>query len=467
MSAEASITPTTTLTSTAPGHGYAILGDVRVTSAIEITDMVMQARQTQQSWRDMNVSERVEALRPLINIITDNAQEIATRTSREMGMAMSLSNILVTRALEELEWNLAHAADALKTVRSYEDSNEVNEIIRTPFGVVACIAPWNFPLPNFMGSVIPALLGGNAVIIKFSEEIALFSHYFEALLQQLNLPAGLLSFVHGDGQTGAILADAAIDMIIFTGSFATGQRLAQKAAEKFIPIITELGGSSPGIVFDDANLDQAIPDIYNKRFSNCGQFCSGLKRLMVDASIFDTVCDKLVAYAQQQVVGDPLADDTTMGPLVAQRQLEALEKQIADAKAKGAHILHGGKRPDHLEGAYYEPTLLTNITKDMHVWTQEVFGPALPILPFNSEAEAIELAHDTEYGLTAYFYTQDAERTKRMLHTLQAGVVTTQNTNTVRPENPFGGYFHSGIGRVRGVEGFHQVTQTKLIAWQK
>ncbi len=231
--------------------------------------------------------------------------------------------------------------------------------------------------------------------------------------------------------------------------------------------MTEMGGSSPGIIFEDADVNATIETAYSMRMANSGQFCDGLKRLLVHESKLDEVLEALKRVNATKKVGDPMAEDTDFGPLVAKRQVDLLKEQVSNALDKGAEVLFGGKEPAGLEGAFYEPTVLTNVTFDMRVWKEEVFGPVLSIVSFKTEAEAIELANDTTYGLSAFVFTTDKERYWRVASQLKAGGIAHNNALYFSPASPFGGYKGSGNSRVCGVEGFHEVTQVKLVSEEK
>jgi succinate-semialdehyde dehydrogenase/glutarate-semialdehyde dehydrogenase len=272
--------------------------------------------------------------------------------------------------------------------------------------------------------------------------------------------------VYGRGPVGALLSRQDIDLICFTGSTETGMSLYRTAAQNMIKVVMELGGSGPGIVFEDADLDLAIPSIYDARFANAGQTCDALKRLIVHENIWDPVVERLTAKLEMIQLGDPTQPQFQMGPLVSKRQVDTLERQVEDAIKKGAIVIKGAKRPGLL-GAYYEPTLLSNITNDMRVWQEETFGPVLPLMRFSTEEEAVALANDTPYGLGAYVYTRDATRAERVSATLESGMVSVNGVSYVRPENPFGGYKNSGLGREHGHWGFEDVTQTKVVSKKK
>lgn len=229
----------------------------------------------------------------------------------------------------------------------------------------------------------------------------------------------------------------------------------------------ECGGSAPGIIFEDADVVKVLETVYLNRFSNCGQSCDALKRLIVHKSCFDEVVEKLKVLLDAKKVGDPEEEDTDIGPLVAKRQLELLESQVDDAVKKGAKVITGGKRPKGLQGAYYEPTVLVNTKPDMRVWQEEVFGPVLPVVSFDTQEQAIELANDTKYGLGAYVFTEDKEKAERVASKIESGMVSINNASYLQPRSPFGGYKESGIGREHGRFGFEELIQVKVVAMEK
>lgn len=337
-----------------------------------------------------------------------------------------------------------------------------------PRGVAGISVPWNYPFTLFIWAVMQNLIVGNTVVFKSSEECSLTGKLLEEIMQSANLPDGVFNAVYGDGSDiGEYLMKSSIDLIWFTGSTGVGKHLNQIAAEKLIPAILELGGSAAGIVFKDADIQMTIESIYFYRFINSGQTCDGLKRLMVHHTIFDAVVQGLKDLILTKKVGPAQDSSTDIGPLVAERQVVNLEQQVVDALQKGAQIIVGGKRPSHLKGAYYEPTILTNITFDMAVWKEEVFGPVLPIIPFDSEDEAIAFANDSQYGLGGYIYTQNKERALKVGRHLQTGNISINGANYVIPQDPFGGYKNSGLGREHGKEGLRELCSLKLIALKK
>lgn len=456
------------LISTNPAKGYEVLGEVRISTEDEIKEKVNKARAAQKGWYDIGVEARVAHLRKLNDLFKVNRDEFVRLTSEEMGMPRGLSEGVVNRCIEKIKWNCDHAAACLEPLILHEDNESITTQYFEPRGVMACIVAWNFPLANFGVSAVQPLLAGNTVVMKYSEEVPLFAEFLESVIAQSGLPDGVVNFVHGDGKTGETLLMQEIDFISFTGSSQTGRKIYASAAERLLPVTLELGGSSPGIVFSDCKInDSLIETIFWKRFLNSAQFCNGLKRLIVNNSLLDECVDKLATYAKGRALGDPLDSATEMGPLVAERQVVKLEEQVKDALDKGAKLHCGGKRPDGLSGAYYEPTILTNVTRDMRIWREEVFGPALPVIGFDTYEEALELANDTDYGLSGSVFTHDKELELRAMLDIKAGAIDALGSNYFQPQSPFGGYKHSGIGRQSGKPGFHQACEIKVIARRK
>lgn len=287
---------------------------------------------------------------------------------------------------------------------------------------------------------------------------------YQEIVEACNLPSGVFAFIYGGGEVGDQLVHSDIDLICFTGSTKTGKYLYNVCAEKMIKILLELGGSAPGIVFKDADLDVVVETVFINRFGNCGQICDGLKRLIVHESVANEFIMKMKAKLTSMKVGSPIDEDTNIGPLVAQRQLDFLEGQVQDALENGAEVVLGGKKPAHLEGVYYLPTILTGVTREMRVWSEEVFGPVLPIMSFKTYAEAIELANDTPYGLGGYVFTNDKELGDKVAGEIKTGMVSINGAFYVIPDDPFGGCKMSGLGREHGKWGIHELTNVKVIA---
>ncbi len=444
----------------------AVLGIVNISSESEVNEKVSLARAALPGWRALSVESRAAHLKQFVSVFETHAEEFATLITREMGKPLSESRAEIQSAFGYIRRYADIAPKSLAPEVTYENGTESHTVYREPYGVAAVITPWNYPFENFVWGAVQALIAGNTVVYKASEEVPLTTQMIERMMLAADMPKNVFTAVYGRGQVGALLSRARVDLICFTGSTDVGKSLYRTAAANMTKIVMELGGSAPGIVFDDADLDQATASIFSARFSNAGQMCDALKRLIVHEKIWDPMIERLVGRLGMAQLGDPTQPQFQIGPLVSNKQVETLERQVDDAVKKGAIVVTGGKRPG-LMGAYYEPTLLTSVTRDMRVWHEEVFGPVLPLVKFSTEDEAVALANDTIYGLGAYIYTRDAAKAERVAHALESGMVSVNGANYVRPENPFGGYKNSGLGREHGHWGFEDVTQIKVVARTK
>lgn len=453
------------LISTNPSKNYSFIGEIEISSEDEIKEKVSKAREAKSSWKEIGVNKRIEALRRIYDGLYTRRDEIALLVTKEMGFPITFSyDFDQGGAFNYFIWYLDNVEKAIESQITFESDVEMHTYFYEPTGVAAVITPWNFPLCNWVWSVVPHLLVGNTVVFKHSEECLLTSKLIENIVSECDLPEGVLSHVYGDGNVGEILVNQEIDLISFTGSSKVGKHLYEIAGKKFIKCLMELGGSAPGIVFEDVNVDEVIEIIYAQRFNNCGQCCDGLKRLLVHENKFDEVTQKLTNLLKTKKVGDPEDKKTDLGPLVAKRQLDLALAQIEDAKQKGAKVVIGGKSPDNLQGAFIEPTILININNQMRIWREEVFAPVLPIASFKTEEEAIQMANDTDYGLGGYVYSNDKNRAIRVALRLETGMVSINGANYVCPWNVFGGTKASGKGREHGIQGLRELCEIKLIA---
>lgn len=456
------------LVSTNPSKNYKVIGEVEESTAQDVIDATVKARNALQAWLALPLSKRCHILHSFIAVSEKHTEEIASEMCEETGRTVVSCRANVREGIEYFKAYIDMAKTYLSPKVTLETDTEIHQVYREPWGVIAAICPWNYPYENIAWQCGQALIAGNTIVYKNSEENPLFSKLLQKLISESNIPDGVFNVLYGDGKVAQMMVAGDIDMISFTGSSKVGQLLARQAAEKFIPIVLELGGSSPGIVFEDADIDnQLINYISDMRFSNCGQLCDALKRLLVHKSKFDEVVEKLASHVSHLKVGEADKEDTDVGPLVAKRQQELIESQVADALEKGAKIIIGGKRPEHLKGAYYLPTILTHISKEMRVFKEEVFGPVLPIIPFEDEAQAIRMANHTDYGLSAHIFTSDKKRFTRVAAQIKAGSIAQNRVAYWNPKNPFGGYKKSGMGRLHGEFGFDDFTQIKLISEEK
>ncbi|MCX4303735.1 MAG: aldehyde dehydrogenase family protein [Clostridia bacterium] len=441
-----------------------ILGEVEETTKEEIIDKINLAKSAQTKWANLDINERIKILEEMYNKFEKNTDKIANLISLEMGKPITQSESEIKSTLKNIKWDLENAKNCIAPEITFENDTEMQKVFYESKGIVVAISPFNYPFSLCCAIAFQNLIVGNVVISKPDQNLPLLYKFLEEILSNTNLPSEVWQFVFGGKEIGSFLVEQEIDMICFTGNTKTGEYLYKVAANKMIPILMELGGSAPGIVCEDADIDNVIQGIFKKKFSNSGQLCHALKRLIVHESIFDEVIDKLKKIAESQVIGESLDRNTTIGPLVNKKQLNTLTDQFDDAINKGAKVICGGKQ---LEEKYFEPTLLTNITKDMKVWKEEVFGPILPVTSFKTIEEAIELANDTIYGLGGYVFTTNKEKFEKISKELKTGMVACNNLAYSAPYNPFGGVKKSGLGRTRGKWGLRGLCNIKVVTFEK
>lgn len=455
------------LVSTNPSKNYEVIGEVEISFDDEINEKVVLANQAKLGWKELGVMQRVEKLTHLYKKFDAKKDELAGLITAEMGKPISQSKGEVGAALDDMKWFLENAEKSLANEVTFEDEQSLHQIVYEPWGVAAVITPWNYPFEMFVWGVFANLVAGNTVVFKISEECVLCGKLIEEIMASGDLPEGVFAEVHGAGDVGEKLAKSDVDLIWFTGSTKVGKELYKIGAEKFVKVVLEMGGSSPAVVFEDADLSTVIPHLYGERYGNCGQVCDAIKRLIVHESLYNGIVEGLAAEVKKKKIGDPQDEQTDIGCLVAERQVDLLKEQVEDARDKGANVLSVGEVDDNLKGAFHEPMILTNVNNEMRVWREEVFGPVLPVVSFKTEEEAVELANDTRYGLGSRVYSRDLERAKRVADRIEAGTVEINNVSRWLHCNPFGGYKESGMGREMGVMGFRELCQVKVVALEK
>lgn len=446
-----------------------IVGETTMSTKVDVAKAVEKAKKAFPEWKRTPVNKRTDYFRKFHQLLVKHKEELATLTTKEMGKPVKQARDEVDWELGFINWYIDNAETALAGQILKETTQAIYKISYEPWGVCASIAPWNFPVSMASSGICQQVLVGNCVIFKPSEYTTLTQKRFIDLLNETGIPKGVVQGVYGDGEVGKMLVAADIDLVWFTGSTVVGQEIYAKCGRKFIKGIMEMGGSSPGIVFTDCDLETTLEQLYWARFLCNGQVCSAIKRLFVEKSLLRTVVDRLKERLINTRVGDPLTD-VDFGPLVAKEQLDLLIAQVDDAKTQGATVEIGGNQPvgeKFNKGNYYLPTILTNVTHDMRVYQEETFGPVLAILPFETEEEAIELANDTPYGLSAEIYTTDLKKADRVARELQSGMIGINTDSLYWPWCPIGGYNKSGMGREYGIEGFRELAQIKYICVAK
>jgi succinate-semialdehyde dehydrogenase/glutarate-semialdehyde dehydrogenase len=334
-----------------------------------------------------------------------------------------------------------------------------------PLGVIGIISPWNFPLATPMDEVVMALMAGNAVVLKPSELTPLIALKIGDLFYRAGLPKGALEIVTGDGSTGAALVEAHVDKIMFTGSVATGKRVAEAAARYLIPVVLELGGKDPMIVLEDADIANAARGAVWGAFANSGQACASVERCYVHESIAPKFIELVVAETQTLKQGPGTEAAVDIGSMTNARQLQIVEDHVSDAKQQGAKILTGGQRGESREGFFYQPTVLTNVDHDMTIMCDETFGPVLPVMTFKTDDEAVKLANDSVYGLTASVWTRNIARGRALAERIEAGTVMVNEVVYTHgiAQTPWGGVKDSGYGRTHGRAGLLELVMPQHI----
>lgn len=444
-------------------------GRVPLMNAAEVAAAVKRARQAQEEWSQLSYRARAEFVLRAREIVLAQVDEIAFLISRETGKppveAMSMEIVPALDLMHYFARNTERLLMRQKIgIGQYDLMGRSSYIVYKPLGVVGVISPWNFPWATPLDEVVIALMAGNSVVMKPSELTPLTALKIAEAFQQARLQEGLLEIVTGDGSTGAALVDAGVDKVIFTGSVATGKRVAEAAARHLTPVVLELGGKDPMIVLEDANLANAARAAVWGGFCNAGQACSSIERLYVHESVAKEFTELVVTETRKLTLGPP-ADGVDLGAMTNERQLLIVEDHIQDAVEHGAHIETGGRRVKNTGGWFHEPTVLTNVDQSMNIMREETFGPVLPIMTFKTDDEAVRLANDSIYGLTAAVFTSDIARGRRLAERIDAGTVMVNEvvyTHAIA-QTPWGGVKQSGYGRTHGRLGLLELVTAQHI----
>jgi acyl-CoA reductase-like NAD-dependent aldehyde dehydrogenase len=352
--------------------------------------------------------------------------------------------------VEKCAWAMEYYADNGKIFLTDEvvNTDARKTVIKfQPIGVIGSIMPWNFPYWQALRFAAPSLMVGNTIVLKPASATLQCGIEIERTFNKVGLPEGVFQTLVGDSSIAESLIDSDINAVTFTGSVPVGAKVAQRATSQVKKTVLELGGSDPFIVCEDADIEKASDGAVKGRFINCGQSCIASKRFIVTKKVANEFTEKFVQKTEKLKVGDPLSDDTDIGPLVNARGLEKIESQVKDSVKEGAEVLIGGEHMDRRKGYFYIPTVLKNVTPKMLIAQEEVFGPVAPIIVASDEVEAIKLANDSEYGLGASIWTQDLDKAERLSSSIESGIVSVNNVVASDPRVPFGGVKKSGFGR--------------------
>lgn len=449
------------------------LGTVPVTPTDWLPVLVGRARDAHRMWAATPFSERRRVIRRLLDRVLDRADEICGWVTRDAGKTREHAIMgEIWPVVEKLRWTIAHGEKHLRPERvsSGPFVHKRARIDYVPLGVVGVISPWNYPFQNMLGPTVPALMAGNAVIIKPSEWVAWSSANIQAflddVLEEAGAPRGLIQTVQGYGDAGAEVIGAGVDKVIFTGSHENGKRVMATAAETLTPVILELGGKDPLIVCDDANLEQAAHAAMAGTFINCGQNCLATERILVFDAVFDDFTGRVLELVHGLRQGPPSAGgEVDVGAILSPVQLDRIEELVDDAVRSGATLLHGGKRADIAGGQFFEPTVLADVTPDMRIAQEETFGPVMVLMRVRDEREALRVANGTAYGLSATVVTRSARRARRMSRQLVAGSTAWNDFGLtyMAMDLPFGGARGSGLGRLNGRDGLRALTHIKPV----
>jgi succinate-semialdehyde dehydrogenase / glutarate-semialdehyde dehydrogenase len=440
------------------------IGTVPDMGATEARRAVEAAAQAFPAWAAHTAKERAAVLRRWYELMMANQEDLATLMTAEQGKPLAESRGEIAYAAAFIEWFAEEGKRLYGDVIPGHATDKRLVVLRQPVGVVAAITPWNFPAAMITRKVAPALAAGCTVVVKPASQTPYSALALAALAARAGVPAGVLNVITGAAAAiGAELtANPTVRKLSFTGSTAVGKQLMAQCAGTLKKLSLELGGNAPFIVFDDADLDAAVAGAIASKFRNTGQTCVCANRLLVQAGVYEDFTRRLVHAVAQLRVGDGLKGPTDQGPLIDARALAKVEEHVADAVASGARIEQGGRRHS-LGGTFFEPTVLTHATPSMLLAREETFGPVAPLFRFETEADAIRMANDTEFGLACYFYTRDLSRSWRVAEALEYGIVGL-NTGLISTEvAPFGGIKESGTGREGSRYGILDYTELKYV----
>lgn len=458
----------TFIPSTNPSLWYEEIWRVEETTKEQIKEKIIVAKTAQNFWKRLTIDKRVSYLKEVYDLFDKNREKIGLIFSKEMGMPITQTKDEIQVWMDYFKWYLENAKKYLSPEITHETDTEIHTVYFEPKWIVLALSPWNYPFFLFIWSSMQALLAWNAVMFKTSKETILTWKLIDEIIQSSSLPKWIFTEIFGPWSLAEwVLREESIDFITFTWSTKVWKILSKVALERGIWCVMELWWSAPGIIFEDADLDKVIETIYFMRYSNSWQMCDWLKRLIVHKSRYKETIEKLIKIIETKKIWVATSSDTDIWPLASKNQLDNLQVQYNDAIEKWAEVLYIWKVPKDLDWAYFPPVILWNIDFDMKVWKEEVFGPVLPVVTFETIDEAIELANDTIYGLWAYVFTEDKNIFNKIAPELQSWMVQLNTLNYCIPASPFGWYKDSWIWREHWRWWFGEFTNIKVTSKYK
>jgi len=442
----------------------AVIGHIPNLGVDETNEAIEAAQTAQVLWAKRTAKDRSNVLRRWFDLIMTNQDDLARILTAEQGKPLAEAAGEIGYGASFIEWFAEEARRAYGDITPGHAPDKRILTVKQPIGVVAAITPWNFPNAMITRKAGPALAAGCAMVLKPASQTPFSAIALAILAEQAGLPAGLFSIVTGDARKiGAALTDSPIvRKLTFTGSTGVGAQLYAQCAPTIKKLGLELGGNAPFIVFDDADLDAAVEGAVIAKFRNNGQTCVCANRIYVQAGIYDAFAEKLTQKVSSLPTGNGFDEGIIFGPLIDDAAVSKVSEHVADATAKGAVVLLGGK-PHNLGGTFYEPTILTGVTSDMAIATEETFGPVAALFKFETEAEVVHVANESEFGLASYFYSKDHARVWRLSEALDYGMVGVNTGLISTAEAPFGGVKSSGLGREGSRHGLDDYLEIKYI----
>jgi acyl-CoA reductase-like NAD-dependent aldehyde dehydrogenase len=421
-----------------------IVQEYEIMTKEQIDDKVKKARNTFQDWKK-NANKRSDLLHDFANELRKDKESLARTATNEMGKPIKEARSEV----EKCAWVMEYYADNGQIFSTDEvvNTDARKTVIKfQPIGVIGSIMPWNFPYWQALRFAAPSLMIGNTIVLKPASATMQCGIEIEKAFDRAGLSNGVFQTLVGDSSIAESLIDSDVNAVTFTGSVPVGAKVAQRATSQVKKTVLELGGSDPFIVCEDADVEKASSGATKGRFINCGQSCIASKRFIVVKNVADEFIEKFVQKTEKLKVGDPLSEDTDIGPLVNASGLKKIDSQVKESVKEGAEVVTGGEQIGK-KGYFYKPTVLKNVNPKMSIAQEEVFGPVAPVIVADDEVEAIELANDSQYGLGASIWTQDLDKAERLSSSVESGIVSVNNVVASDPRVPFGGVKKSGFGR--------------------